>query len=89
MSMEFLGIFFTHEYIVCQQPHVSHECSKLFVLHDFVFMTCVVSFQITKPGNVELIYAPINVMPHIPPPEWDGDKGRDLTGNSDPHPWGV
>ena len=30
------------------------------------------------------IYAPINVMLHLPPPEWGGDKGWDLTGNSDP-----
>ena len=29
----------------------SHECSKLFVLH--VFLVCIVSFQITKPRNVE------------------------------------
>ena len=28
--------------------------SKLFVLH--VFLACVVSFQITKPGNVKLIW---------------------------------
>ena len=25
-----------------------------------------------------LLYAPINVMPHLPPPEGDGDKGGDL-----------
>ena len=31
--------------------HHSHERSKLFVLH--VFLVCVVSFQITKSGNVE------------------------------------
>ena len=29
-------------------------------------------------------YAPINVMPHLPPPEPGGDKGGDLTDNSDP-----
>ena len=29
-------------------------------------------------------YVPINVMPHLPPPEPGGDKGGDLTDNSDP-----
>ena len=29
-------------------------------------------------------YAPINVMSHLPPPERGGDKGGDLTDNSDP-----
>ena len=36
--------------VVCQQLRGSHERSKLHV-----FLACSVSFQITKPGNVELI----------------------------------
>ena len=33
--------------------------------------------------SVSSSYAPINVMPHLPPPEGGGDKGGDLTDNSD------
>ena len=36
-----------------QQLHGSHEHSKLFALH--VFLVWVISFQIAKPGNIELI----------------------------------
>ena len=34
--------------------------------------------------NMSVSNAPINVMPHLPPPEPGGDKGKDLTDNSDP-----
>ena len=37
-----------------QQLRSSHKHSKLFKLH--VFLKRVVSFQITKPGNIESIY---------------------------------
>ena len=36
--------------VVHQQLRGSHECSQLFILH--VFLACIVSFQITKPGRV-------------------------------------
>ena len=38
------------------------------------------------PGQMGLGFsnAPINVMPHLPPPDRGGDKGGDLTDNSDP-----
>ena len=40
--------------VIHQQLNGSHEhSSKLFVLH--VFLACAVSFQTTKPGNVESI----------------------------------
>ena len=37
-----------------------------------------------KVGGYVDTNAPINVMPHLPPPEPGGDKGGDLTDNSDP-----
>ena len=39
--------------VVRQQLHGNHKCSKLFVPD--IFLACIVSFQITKPGNVESI----------------------------------
>ena len=39
--------------VVCQQLHGSHEHSRMFIPP--VFLARIVSFQITKPGNVESV----------------------------------
>ena len=47
-------------------------------MHSSTKIRLSVSVQEMKEGNL-LANAPINVMPHLPPPEGGGDKGGDLT----------